>query len=850
MRKRFFLIGAISALSLAFVGVGESNWVYANTNGSSTTSIEASLSESTPVAYIGSTYYSDLAAAINAGNSNSSSVTIYVIPGTNPMITKNCTIGSGDKLFIYYLDGTSIHTNSSSSTQEKGTEYAEDTASYLQNTVTIAAGITLTNYGTIETSGDLSVASGGNKCGGATNGNYTKIVLQDNAKIESYGDIYLYGFIDEETIDNGSQVTMYSGADIYMPFILNDFPGGSVSYGLNAGKETYKCFPLTIFEFRNISALLRINYGASVNVWANVRARAILSTNNYHTDAVLVGTDSSCLFSLSNSSSYLTFKYYPKGSDKVVDYHGDLSDGYLIHAYGGASVNTVSIDAGIADLDSSGFFLPFSYRMHVQFSKLDSQTSASFSMPNEYKLMPGSSLVVDQGCTLTAGSIAVMNYYDCSISSPDGNSVVSGTRGTKYPSNEPGAAFVLNGSMTASAFGGLIILGDSGAYSVTGNKYLTTYEGWTYSGSSYSTSIKLWFEHKTELCTVSAADFLSSSYYRLDFVIDQIQNRLEPTYKVSLNGSSYTQTGFYTLYSSSSNVTLTSSSNVASLLVGSSSYTSGTSYSFSDDLIFHIVPSADSSGGDSGGDSGDSCFRGSSLVTMEDGTHKRIEELQPGDSVLSFSHETGEYEYAEVMVIYPEGEKDVDVIKLNFSNGESLEILARHDLFEIDERKYVEINADNVDSYVGKNFLAENDGMKEEVTLLSYELSRESSACYAFYTYGNLNAVVDGMLTMTRETGIYNYFELDEDLTYNEEKRQQDIDTYGIWSHEDLSALMDKYGVFQGLDEETTELVYYYLDGFNAQYMPISIGKGLVSEEELAETFAYLEELMRSGGAI
>ena len=82
---------------------------------------------------------------------------------------------------------------------------------------------------------------------------------------------------------------------------------------------------------------------------------------------------------------------------------------------------------------------------------------------------------------------------------------------------------------------------------------------------------------------------------------------------------------------------------------------------------------------------------------------------------------------------------------------------------------------------------------------------------------------VNGVLSMPGGVGgLFNIFEVDaETMTYDVEAMQRDIETYGLYTYEELNALCP-------LSEEM----------FNAAggaYLKISIGKGNLTEAELVE---------------
>ena len=67
--------------------------------------------------------------------------------------------------------------------------------------------------------------------------------------------------------------------------------------------------------------------------------------------------------------------------------------------------------------------------------------------------------------------------------------------------------------------------------------------------------------------------------------------------------------------------------------------------------------------------------------------------------------------------------------------------------------------------------------------------------------------------------GLYNIFELDDDMTYDKEKMQADIEKYGTFTYEEWS---DK-------------VTYEQFVAFGGEYLKVSVGKGLTTMERLME---------------
>ena len=79
--------------------------------------------------------------------------------------------------------------------------------------------------------------------------------------------------------------------------------------------------------------------------------------------------------------------------------------------------------------------------------------------------------------------------------------------------------------------------------------------------------------------------------------------------------------------------------------------------------------------------------------------------------------------------------------------------------------------------------------------------------------------------------GLFNIFEYDDDLKYNEELMQQDIEKYRLVTYEEYK------------DYVPYELFY----DFNFEYLNISIAKGLITEEEIARQIEWYNRILEGG---
>ena len=211
-----------------------------------------------------------------------------------------------------------------------------------------------------------------------------------------------------------------------------------------------------------------------------------------------------------------------------------------------------------------------------------------------------------------------------------------------------------------------------------------------------------------------------------------------------------------------------------------------------------------------------SCLLPDTLITMADGTQKAVKDIQAGDMVLVFNHETGQLDVAPITFNDHDEAELMRVLNINFSNGKTVSIIDEHGFFDLNTMKYEYIREDNYQNFIGHSFYVENG---EEAVLTSVDIREEYTECYSPTSFFHFNYFTEGMLSMPGGiTGLFNIFEYGQDLKYDEEAYNRDIDTYGLFTYEDLAPL----GV--------TEIMF---EAYAGKYLKVALGKGILTEEYL-----------------
>ena len=210
-----------------------------------------------------------------------------------------------------------------------------------------------------------------------------------------------------------------------------------------------------------------------------------------------------------------------------------------------------------------------------------------------------------------------------------------------------------------------------------------------------------------------------------------------------------------------------------------------------------------------------SCLLPGTMITMADGTKKPVEQIQPGDMLKVFNHYTGEYDVSPVVFNDSEPKQDVIVINLEFSNGSYIGVVAEHGFFDLDLMKYVYIDEYNYNDYVGHRFYSDGNSI---VTLNRAYITTQYTEVYSPVTAYHLNYFTEDILSMPGGIeGLFNIFEYDDNLKYNEELMKQDIEKYGLYTYDDFKDYCS----------------YEFYQAFPAEYLKVAVGKGYITFDEI-----------------
>lgn len=451
MRARKSLIRTILVVTTMpglVSGIGFSSWITVSSQEIKTTDIKDNNARKVAYSTTTNLYYTTVEKALLETTSGG---TTYILPGKNPSINNDCSVGSGVTLCIpmtfndangtitaewdgsrtngsgtnddkyktgifknIITDGT--HHTPSDSTQQKVDKYRKNQV-FLNSKLTVEQGGYL-YIGGVNGSDESLVKN-------QVTGQYSEITMSSKASLDIEGEVTCWGYIKEaDKSNNGSNVIVEKTGTLKTPLVFYDFKGGGVSVAFNSAK----IFPLSQWDMPNIQSQLTVNYGGKLV------GRWMLNLNNtyYSDDAQILASDHA-FFNMTNENSKAVIKYNPSSylyttwTDSSFRYkkgtkYDPKGKGLTsFDLYGGGEFGTLSVsfkqeiigEAAITyNIVSSNFDLPINYRYQIGLH------NGTFNLGNKIKFMPGSLLHVYEEATLNQTNnviyIQSINYDEAS----------------------------------------------------------------------------------------------------------------------------------------------------------------------------------------------------------------------------------------------------------------------------------------------------------------------------------------------------------------------------------------------------------------------------------------------------
>ena len=245
------------------------------------------------------------------------------------------------------------------------------------------------------------------------------------------------------------------------------------------------------------------------------------------------------------------------------------------------------------------------------------------------------------------------------------------------------------------------------------------------------------------------------------------------------------------------------------------SYSKDDQYSYSDLCKGTLTKLKSGSGG--GG-----CVTPDTLITLADGTQKRIDQVTYDDQILVWNFYTGAYDVAPAAIVMNHGYDNYVVTTLRFADGRTVNTINGHGFFDVATNEYVILDARNVSDYVGHEFAVMSGSGYETLTLVDYSISKQYTESWSVLTAEHYNCILEGMWTVTAAE-VENSpewlmpYAIGEDMKYDKAKMLADIEAYGIYTYDDFAQYC----------------TYEQFAAFGFENFKVSVAKGYITWAEI-----------------
>lgn len=380
----------------------------------------------------------------------------------------NYTIPEGVTLLIPYFDGQS----SSNGLQRVGSTSVPNQA---YRTLTLAEGVHINVYGTIEVSGCQTagtVNAGGQVAPGRTGGDaYGLLVMNEGSKItlNNGAQLNAWGYVQGQ-----GEIDARRGAVVREQFEMRDWKNiiNSKKFWDNGRDAIYKVLPINQYHIQNVEVRTTYHPGARLKAMASVNIDYLTLTGIVAmNDVGIIGIKYQPGFGVSDQAIFLmdneddsddtwVCKYYDPATDQqVYEVNNSAYLGSLVISMDLSSFGTLGAMVGTVTMNSTDYVLPITnnFKIHLLNGNLYATQNTS--------LLPGAEIEINKKATLTVNANQTLYLYDTN----EWGTYVSGTW-------NGGDNYVFGyGTRTTYRHGGVPAVRDISTQSGLGNAKLTVH---------------------------------------------------------------------------------------------------------------------------------------------------------------------------------------------------------------------------------------------------------------------------------------------------------------------------------------------------------------------------------------
>lgn len=317
-------------------------------------------------------------------------------------------------------EATYLGTKDSPHTERR---YIDTIDSLINMKLTVPENVNFIINGTVIVRGGMGSTSIGTN--GHTSDNHSQIINNGSVTVKGGGTLDLRGFIKGQ-----GELSMEDGSDLYAPFVVVDFRGGT-STVLTYRKG--KIAPFNVFDFPNMQCKTTYEYGSELKVYCDLYA------NDEHCSmepiTILGPDDEEFLFGMKEGSKIVYTSYddgfaLPPQASKTGASGYPTTLKHSIQLLGNINVGSLKLEISLsiisAEVDMGTVLSPVSYLYDIIIG--DGDTPTTVTSNGRWKFLPGSSLTLKDNATLNVGGELIFyeEFPDAFMGNEDGkNTFVS-----------------------------------------------------------------------------------------------------------------------------------------------------------------------------------------------------------------------------------------------------------------------------------------------------------------------------------------------------------------------------------------------------------------------------------------
>jgi len=223
------------------------------------------------------------------------------------------------------------------------------------------------------------------------------------------------------------------------------------------------------------------------------------------------------------------------------------------------------------------------------------------------------------------------------------------------------------------------------------------------------------------------------------------------------------------------------------------------------------------------------CILAGTLITLADGSQKKVEDLKADDVLLVYDFFEGRMMPRKMLGCVRSESEGIDVIRLKTTSGNELAIVDYESVFDMDAKKFVTISADNYQDMVGKRIMRNNNGHYAFDTIEQATLTVEDAVHYEIYTEKSLSYIANNLLVRYPYDYDFDYYLLDSNYKVDQEELDKDIEKYGLYTYDQFADVVSED----------------FFDKFNIAYFKVLVDKAGIPWEIMHEGFEGFEDELK-----